>query len=379
MKKWFTPSLAAVLALALLTSGASAYVPHLHPLEEPSKPSVSGWAEEEIARAGELGLLPQADFTSGDCTQPIDRDGFLTLAVNYVAQQNNCDLGPFNDLMKLEKAERDDEGHLINPFTDEGSYYGVAAYYLGIAQGDETGALGAKRNISRQEAAAMLFRAYQACGGKRPEEAAQLAFADQEDIQSWAREDVAAVSAWGVMKGDELGRFDPDGLCTVEQAVVMFLRLYEGAPVSRVKGNVEPLFTYEQCLAQIRHWGWGGMDDSLEEWASIGMSVEGKTVTFLRQDVGGIMQPPVNYYLVFRAGGIRQVNLGLCDRYPYTPRLTVEEGRFSEDETAFICKVTLAEDTTRTLADGEEEVLHEKGVYQVTVDVATAVGQAEKQ
>lgn len=372
MKKRFSMGLSLLLA-ALLVAPASA---HLHPGEEAGKPVTSPWAQEEIARAAELGLIPE-DITD-DFTKPISRQDFLLLAVNYVAEQNNSDLSVFDGLVQLKLAQKDGYGTPASPFKDVDKYHAprgaIAAYCLKITQGDDTGALNGGNDISRQEAAAMLNRAYRACGGGLPEQAAELTFQDQEKIPAWARADVSALAAWDVMKGDEQGNFNPKGSCTVQQAVVMFLRLYENAPVSRSKGNVKQQFTYEQYLDQIRRWAvWSG-----EDMASIGLTVEGKGVSFVRQDVGGIMHAPTNYFFVFSDGGVREIDFGLCSGAGWGPKIQVTQPSFSEDGKTFYCTVTLEEDARSSTVLEESVVLHEKGGYRVTVDVATGVGTPVK-
>lgn len=373
MKKRFAMALSMLLAAALLVAPASA---HLHPGEEAARPATSPWAETEIARAAELGLIPET--ITGDFTRPISRQDFLLLAVNYVAEQNNSDWAPFDGLVQLKLAQKDEYGMPASPFKDVDKYHAprgaIAAYCLKIAQGDDTGALNGGNDISRQEAAAMLNRAYRACGGELPEEAAELTFQDQEEIQEWARADASALAVWGVMKGDEQGNFRPSGRCTVEEAVVMFLRLYENAPVSRSKGNVKQQFTYEQYLDEVRRWSFIG---SGEDMASIGLTVEGKIANFVRQDVGGIMHAPTNYYFVFLDGGMREIDFGLCSGAGPGPKFQVTQPRFSEDGKTFYCTVTLEEDARSTVLE-DSVVIHEKGDYQVTVDVATGVGTPAK-
>lgn len=328
--------LAAALSIAMLPSRAFA-------AEQAAEPQtiVSSWAAEEIAQARELGLISQyfgADasnaYKTADFTAPITRRDFCTLAINYVELQNHFDGGRqfFDRMVEYYKYEKDSTNHHRNPFVDEGNFANAVdsytAYYLGIALGDENHAFNGDNLLTRQEAAAILLRAYQTCGGELPQKTAEITFADGESIPDWARANACALSAWGVMKGDEKGNFNPTGQCSYEQAIVMFLRLYHEAPVTRAKGNVKPIFTYEQCMEWLNNWQSSAY--------RVSATAEGDAATFVRWDLGGVMHPVSELILVFRDGGIR-----LIRSIDYSA--SVENARFSQDGKTFFCTVTTAD------------------------------------
>lgn len=145
-------------------------------------------------------------------------------------------------------ADKDDSGNYQNGFNDIIDPDDTLAFYLGVVQGRGNGIFDPNGLITRQEAAAMMTRAYGVCGGTLPKEATETRFPVHEKIADWAKESVSALTSWNVMNGMEAGSFSPEEQCTVEQCIVMFLRLYENAPVSRKNGNVTPRFTYEQGL-----------------------------------------------------------------------------------------------------------------------------------
>lgn len=353
-KKWLAGLLSGALAVSLLVPAAFA--------DGEEKPVMSGWAAEEVAKAEALGLNTYR--LGGDYTAPIDREGFAQLAVSYVALQNGCDSGNFEGMVADHLAEKNEHGRVKKPFHDvdpggTGMADSIYAYYLDIVSGTGGGAFSPDRQVTRQEAAAMMLRAYKVCGGALPEEAAEVSFTDAADIATWAKEEAAALSVWGVVKGYEDGRFDPKGSCTIEQAILMFLRLYEDAPVSREKGNVKRLFTYEQALGQMNNWGIN------LKMGSAGLTVEGPEATFVRQDIGGVMNPPTYLYLIYRDGSIRQLDPGETWKSGSYTASDSEEAHFSEDGKTLT--YTFAIKGSKWTDSGTPEA----GIYQLTANVDT--------
>ena len=101
-----------------------------------------------------------------------------------------------------------------------------------------------KKNITRQEAAAMLMRIYKNYGVSAKNDA-DFRFSDDNKIAEWANEDVYAANALGVMQGVADDVFAPLEKYSVEQAVVTFFRLYNRAPISRKNNNIESISDYE--------------------------------------------------------------------------------------------------------------------------------------
>lgn len=300
----------------------------------------SPWAKETVDRALEMGLANEnLPGDSKDFTTPITRDDFCTLALNYVKLSNNntyC----FGALVDEHKVNKRPDGQADNPFTDRNTDYTeygatdvTMCYYLGIAGGYPDGSFGYGKTITRQEAAAVLFRAYAVCGGELPTEAAELTFNDKDTIQDWAKPDISALLEWKVMSGDDKGNFDPNGLCTYEQAVAMFLRLFDNAPVRFSNGNVKQMFTYEQCMEEIK---------SLESTGVYYLrdTVEGPVATYVAM-AHGIMSRRMELLLVYRNGGVRAfdtgINTGAFGGIPDTS--IIENTQFSEDGKTFSCDI----------------------------------------
>lgn len=335
MKGLLAASLYLFLALALATL---AVIPAS--AAEAGTYRTSPWARDTVDRAIAMGLVSEAlPGEAGDFTAPITRGDFCTLALNYLGLSNNntcC----FRDLIDEYKVNKRPDGQADNPFTDRNTDYTeygaedvTMCYYLGIVKGYPDGSFGYGKNITRQEVAALLFQTYEVCGGELPAEPTELTFHDQANIQDWARDDVAALLEWKVMTGDDQGNFIPDGLCTYEQAVVMFLRLYDSAPVRIANGNVKQMFTYEQCMEYLL---------SLEGtyYVRKDETVEGPYATYVRMDEG-IMGRISRIMFVYRNGGVRVadpgVNTGAFGGIPANS--TIENTGFSLDGRTFSCDI----------------------------------------
>lgn len=371
--------MAALCAGVLCLTTASA---HSHPWSTPQEPpAVSPWAQGEVARARELGLVPADYPVIEDYRQPITRAQFCDIALQYVAIQAHCaDLESYGEsLMPLVTeylGQSNEFGYPKDMFTD-GNREVSTAYHLGLVEGRGDGTFDPEGLITRQEASAMLTRAYTVCGGILPEETGEAAFPDGAEIAPWARESAAALAGWGVMGGTEDGLFDPAGHYSVEQCLVTFLRLYENGPVSRKNGNVPLLFTYDQCMAYL--------DKRAKELEEVGygtyekLRVEGPVATFvLHVNGAGSMHTGAAPYLVYRDGGMVKLDMGVCNvmgTWDLSGGTDFQNCRFSEDGRTFFCDIPLTDDI-----GGPGEVLsHEKGLYHITIDVDTCRFQTQRE
>ena len=333
--------------------------------------TVSPWAAEEIARAESYGLLDVGNLRADhenwngeyvtDWTQPITRAMFLRFALSYAAAMNHSDRLSFQNAVNRLISERTEDGYfLVYPFQDDTSEEAAAAYALGITNGRGGGIFDPDARITRQEAAAMLCRAYMACGGEALPAGEAAPFADEGDISPWASEAVHTLRSWDVLRGMEDGSFDPQGDFTIQQCAVCFLRLSEEMPVSFLKGSAEHLFTQEQLISTIQP------DDRIQRW-------DGPLAVFIRRDEG-IVLGDTDFFLVYADGGIRLVE-GV-PVHSYAPAI-VSDG-FSEDGKAFTYTMTLEKDEyALPNALGETHLLSAAGVYTVAIDVLTGTQTVE--
>lgn len=330
---------------------------------------VSDWAREEVERAVAQGVCPSLP---SDMREPATRGSFCGLAAWFMAATQNCDVDEFIDAVvyhhgKVEPNVRGGwEPAEPSRFSD---VYSVgtedALYRLGVVKGKDDGTFGPDDTLTRQEAAAFLARAYEVCGGELPQADDLSAFVDQDEIAPWARGSVASLTAAGFFKGDQAGRFDPNGAFSHEQCIVTLGRMYEELKTPK------QLLTYEQYMAELEN-----------AYYPIVEQVEGPVATFIKQkDPTPNSIPVVNYYckLVYRDGGVRSLDdFGVCsngrgylDLEQYPPK----DVRFSQDGTALYYTVELTGNVTET-SYGRHT--HEAGVYDVAVNVATREARAVK-
>lgn len=167
----------------------------------------SSWAKDEVAAAGEHGLTESFSYPRLDIT----RENFTMLAMNLYNK-----IYPTKEIPALETKFTD--------CRDDPNVNNAAA--LGIVTGYEDGTFRPYKTISRQEAATMLDRLYQALGGKT-DVVSEKAFADDAKIGDWARGSVYAMRQTGIMQGKENNRFCPMDGYTAEQSIVTIERMYQ--------------------------------------------------------------------------------------------------------------------------------------------------------
>ncbi len=370
------------LILAITVSFITPASAHSHPDDTiPPVPTVSPWAQEEVDRARELGLVPNMMFESyrsieavllNDYSVPITREQYIRVAMEFVALQQHCDSESLSGLVSRYLAEKSADGYFIkNVFSDDTGYASIA-YYLGIVEGRGDGTFDPGGLITRQEAAVMLTRAYSVCGGTLPKETPETSgFIDENKIADWAKESASALASWNVMNGMEDGSFSPDEYFTVEQCIVTFLRLYENAPVSRKNGNVTPLFTYKQGIEYAT---------KSSNIAEVNFKVDGPSATFIRLNYGGRLQAGSSLCFVYRDGGVRWLDPGICDKpWGFTPSQELENPHFSDDGNTFYFTMTLKEDVISYMDNPKGILIHEKGIYNINIDVVSGRYQIQRE
>jgi hypothetical protein len=182
----------------------------------------SSWAEPELKKANELGLIPNI-LKGADMTKPITREEFCELAVLLYEKVTETTAAPAPS----------------NPFTDTTNSQILKAYALGITTGTSATTFSQQTLINREQCAAMLFRAIKAIAPNADYSVAGTPdFPDQKAISSWAVDATKYMSMLGIIKGDDAGNFMPKatttaqtaagyGMATREAAILMTVRTYE--------------------------------------------------------------------------------------------------------------------------------------------------------
>ena len=323
----------------------------------------STWADAEVHLASKYSLLPmyslREDYgstsnTVTDYREPITRAQFIRFALSYAAAMNHSSQSTFQRLVEVLLAEKSN-GSILFPFTDDYTSEVVVAYTLGMVEGRGNGIFDPNSYITRQEAATLLYRAYRIFD-ENEEKDHPIRFSDADEISPWAMEAVSALQNWDILRGMEDGCFDPLGNFTIQQCVVCFLRLYEFAPVSRLKGNAPSLFSMDETLEGI---------EAFSNLSEITLQLDGPLATFLRTDTYGVMIGATRYYLVYQEGGVMNLPEALPrDDLGYP----LENVEFSEDGKTLIYTIRLDADEY-TWQQGQKTLLYEHGLYHVMIDV----------
>lgn len=125
------------------------------------------------------------------------------------------------------KEKSSDESGFADVDQDEWYFDAVTtASRLGIVSGKSDGSFGAKEEISREDMAVMLSRAFQYAGlAIDTSHSSGHTFSDEEKIASYAQEAVDRLFATGIIQGFEDGSFQPKASATRAQAAAVIYKL----------------------------------------------------------------------------------------------------------------------------------------------------------
>lgn len=194
---------------------------------QPDTPS--SWAQQEVDAARSKGLvISDADQNYQDT---ISRALFCRLVVNLVETVTGSPISLT----------------ISNPFEDTDQTDILKAYQLGIVNGMSETQFAPDDLITREQIAAMMVR-----GARTLDElmgtnyadvsdTSSIIFADQNQISSWALEDVKIASKLNMMKGVGENRINPRGNTTIEQSILLIGRLYDGFTALIAGPSITPL------------------------------------------------------------------------------------------------------------------------------------------
>ncbi|MCI8525904.1 MAG: hypothetical protein HFF17_08275 [Oscillospiraceae bacterium] len=177
--------------------------------QPPEMDAVAPWAYAEVSAAVVHGLVPPE--LQGRYDAPLNRREFAALAVRLLTAAGMRPAGETAAVLFTDCTDRDV----------------LRAAAWGIVQGRGGGVFDPEAPITRQEAAALLARTAALLELENAGGAA--AFADADQVASYAREAVAQVSALGVMEGYPDGRFAPQAPYSRQQACLTIWRLSQAA------------------------------------------------------------------------------------------------------------------------------------------------------
>ena len=175
------------------------------------KPISSSWAESDIDKAFEYGLVPDT-LEHAVLSEPITRLEFAALSVKTYENLSGTEAIP----------------SVINPFTDCNDTEMLKAYNLGVAIGTSDTTFEPNALLNREQAATMLTRVFKRStipgwsidnDGAFPLSYTKPSmFADDRYISDWARDSVYFMAANGIILGVGNNNFAPKNTTSEEEA-----------------------------------------------------------------------------------------------------------------------------------------------------------------
>lgn len=209
MKKYI--SLLIITIITMLSVNVNAYQITEHKLSDTVKPSE--WAETEVNKALKNGLI--SDDTEYFYREYITREEFAELIVTCVEK--------LVDTKGLKSAKA---------FDDSANEQVLKAASMGIVSGIGDNLFAPKNNITRQEIAAMMYRAIkyvETSKGKTylKNNTSLSGYSDSDKVSDWAREAVGTLVNNEIIFGTSDTTISPLANTTIEQAVLLDVRIYE--------------------------------------------------------------------------------------------------------------------------------------------------------
>ena len=199
-------------------------------LPQKSAAKTSTWAQSDVNLALNDNLL-DTDLLGNDYTKNITRLQFCSVAVRLAEELTGKSIAPAP----------------AGTFTDTTNAYALKAYAAGITTGSTATTFDPNGTLTRAQMAAFLYRtlryveknsdySYTSYTSKLS------SYTDSAQIQNWAKEPMAFMNALGLINGNTATTLNPNGKCTVEQAVAVAERSvyahqigwYQAAPVTNV-------------------------------------------------------------------------------------------------------------------------------------------------
>ncbi len=195
----------------------------------------SKWATEYVLLADSIGIIGNNLKTKYHAN--ITRKEFCELLMTAI-YRNTLNEKMDRSYIQVQRINEAESKLNVNPFVDINNNLVNLAYYMGIVKGTDGNHFNPQGEITRQEAAVMLLRAYKICyyqpNDKElknlegySEKGLARDFKDSKNIAEWAKEGVEKAFDKHLMNGVGNKMFDPLGKYTVEQAIITIIRLYE--------------------------------------------------------------------------------------------------------------------------------------------------------
>ena len=182
--------------------------------------NASDWAKPELEKAQSYGLIPNI-LNGADFTQPINRAEFAAVSVKLYENLSGKAATPVAS----------------NPFADTNDSEILKAYNIGLTSGTSAAAFSPNDLLTREQAATMLTRAIKASyipgwtlaedGNYALNFTQPAKFADDGNINDWAKPSVYYANAKGIISGTGGNMFSPADSATREQALAIAVRMVD--------------------------------------------------------------------------------------------------------------------------------------------------------
>ncbi len=220
-------------------------------LAQKTAAKVSSWAQSDVNLALNDDLLDTA-LLGSDYTKSISRLQFCSVAVRLAETLTGKSITPAS----------------AGTFTDTDNAYVLKAYAAGITSGTSAATFSPNATLNRQQMATFLYRtlryveknsdySYTSYTSKLS------SFSDSAQVQSWANEAMAFMNALDLVKGTTATTLNPNGTCTIEQAVAVAERSvyahqigwYQAAPVTNIYDYDSSTGEHEQRAGAYTSFG----------------------------------------------------------------------------------------------------------------------------
>ncbi len=249
MKRAYFAGTALALCLTLGLCRMPAMAANVTWREEPAD-----WAAEQMEDLADGGILGQGTY---DPTATMTRGQFCYFMVNLVQRVGQRDL--LRDVAPMPVNYFDDVTS-TDGFGGRQNVYTAAAYGLteGAMVGDQRLAQ-LDSVLTREQAAKMmcsLLDALRIYTGLEDDQAGTpVTFLDADTISPWAEEYVDRASALGILKGDDRGNFNPQGILTFQEACVMLDRAFlQGEEASVLRDESLSIRSFQTALEEPTDW-----------------------------------------------------------------------------------------------------------------------------
>jgi hypothetical protein len=171
------------------------------------------WAQSNIELLTSLNMFTNESYFKPDI--PITRIEFARAIANAMEE--------FTPATRAEIIKRAREEQIYEDIDYTHPYYDYIAYLKekGIMTG-EGGFFHPQRNITRQEATAILIRAL-GVASMAPNPPYETVFHDDKAIQNWAKDYIYTAYELGIVKGDTYGYFRPNSYITKAESSSLFM------------------------------------------------------------------------------------------------------------------------------------------------------------